>query len=111
MVRAHLSVLPDVDLGIDYQHDFLSIRFFDEDEGRPGYDRRACSHERDVDVLNLAFTGAPRGLQRALYDMPEAVDAPGAEAPAERVERQLAVELDTPALDEIERLAFLAEPV
>jgi hypothetical protein len=35
--------------------------------------------------------------------------AAGAEAAAKGVERQFAVELDLPVLDEIERLAFLAE--
>jgi 2-furoyl-CoA dehydrogenase 2Fe-2S iron sulfur subunit len=40
--------------------------------------------------------------------VPEAVDAAGAEAAAEDVERQFAVELDTFVLGEIERRAFLA---
>src|SRR5712692_8344175 len=48
---------------------------------------------------------------RAFDDVPEAVDAAGAEAAAKGVERQFAVELDMPVLDEIERLAFLAEAV
>src|SRR5262252_1432574 len=39
------------------------------------------------------------------------MDAPGAEAPAKGVERQFAVELDAPVLDEIERLALVAEAV
>src|SRR5262249_14551780 len=75
------------------------------------HDRRAGAHERDVDVLHLTLSGASRRLQRPLDDVPEAVDAPGAQAPAERVQRQLAVELDPSVLDEIERLAFLAEAI
>src|SRR5207249_2638863 len=43
--------------------------------------------------------------------VPEAVDAAGAEAAAKGVERQFAIELDAAVLDEIERLAFLAEAV
>jgi len=43
--------------------------------------------------------------------VPEAVDASGAEAAAKGVERQFAVELDAPVLDEIERFALLAEAV
>src|SRR5262252_11117433 len=39
------------------------------------------------------------------------MDASGAEAAAKGVERQFAVELDAPVLDEIERLALLAEAV
>src|SRR6185312_5033579 len=67
--------------------------------------------ERYVGVLDLARPGTARGLQGALDDVPKTVDAPGAEAAAERVERQLAVQLDPPVLDEIERLALLAESV
>ena len=59
----------------------------------------------------MARSGAARRLQRAFDDVPEAVDASRAEAAAEGVERQLAVELDTPVLDEIECGAFLAETV
>src|SRR5438132_1192914 len=43
--------------------------------------------------------------------MPEAVDASRAEAAAKGVERELAVELDAPVLDEIERGALLAETI
>jgi hypothetical protein len=43
--------------------------------------------------------------------MCEAVDAAGVEAAAKGVERQFAVELDMPVLDEIECVAFLAETV
>jgi len=39
------------------------------------------------------------------------VDPPGAEAAAEGVERQFAIEFDAAVLDEIQRLAFLAEAV
>src|SRR5262249_44584085 len=88
-----------------------SIRFADEDERRPGHDRGAGADERDVGVLDLARAGASGGLQRAFNDVPQAVDAAGAEAAAEGVERQLAVELDAAVLDEIERLAFAAEAV
>jgi len=41
----------------------------------------------------------------------EAVNASGAEAAPKGVERQFAVELDMPVLDEIECGAFLAETV
>src|SRR6185436_17835559 len=88
-----------------------SIGFLDENESRPGHDRRARPHERDVGVLHLPLARASRGLQRAFYDVPQAVDPPGGEAAAEGVERQLAVELDAAALDEIERFALLAEAV
>src|SRR5260370_15162653 len=47
----------------------------------------------------------------ALDDVPEAVDAPRAEAAAKGVERQFAVELDMPVLDQVECLAFFAETV
>src|SRR5215831_5460022 len=43
--------------------------------------------------------------------MPEAMDASGAEAAAKGVKRQVAIQLDASVLDEIERLAFLAEAV
>ena len=43
--------------------------------------------------------------------MAVAVDPAGAEAAAEGVERQVAVELDAPVLDEIERLTLLAKPI
>src|SRR5947209_11496182 len=49
--------------------------------------------------------------QGTFDNVPEAVNAAGVEAAAEGVERQLAVELDAPVLDEIECLAFLAETV
>src|SRR5499425_1511421 len=93
------------------RHRSRSIRLVDEDERRSLHDRCARAHERDVDVLHLTLSGAPRGLQRSLDDVPETVDAPGAQTAAERVQWQLAVELDPPVLDEIERLALLAEAV
>jgi len=49
--------------------------------------------------------------QGAFNDVPQAVDASGAEAALKSVERQFAGELDAPVLDEVERLAFLAETV
>src|SRR2546422_8103888 len=88
-----------------------SVGFPDEDERRALHDGGAGADERDVDVLDLALARASRRLQRALDDVPETVDASGAQAPAERVQRKLAVQLDAPVLDEIERLALLAEPV
>src|SRR5712692_3155264 len=87
------------------------VRLPHEDEGRPLHDGSARANERDVDVLHLPHARASRRLQRALDDVPEAVDASRSEAPAEGVERQIAVQLDAPVLDEIERLAFLAEPI
>src|SRR5882724_4201267 len=88
-----------------------SVGLADEDERGALYDGRAGADERDVDVLHLALAGAARRLQRALDDMPEAVDAPGAQAPAEGVQRQLAVQLHAAVLDEVQRLALLAEAV
>src|ERR1019366_6393343 len=87
------------------------IRFFDEDEGRSFHDGRTRADEGDVDVLDLAFTRTSRRLQCALDDMPETVDAPGAQTSAEGIERQLAVELDAAVLNEVERLALVAESV
>src|SRR5437879_2060415 len=88
-----------------------SIRLADEDEGGAGDDRGAGADKGDVGVLDLARAGAAGGLQGALDDVPEAVDAAGAEAAAKGVERQFAVEFDAAVLDEIERLALLAETV
>src|SRR5512139_2339516 len=87
------------------------VRLLDEDEGRSGHNRRARTDKRDVDVRHLPLSRAPRRLQGALYDMPQSMDASGAETAAERVERQFPIELDPPVLDEIERLALLAETV
>jgi hypothetical protein len=53
----------------------------------------ALAPTNDVGVLDLARSGAARGLQGTFDDMPEAVDGPGAEAAAKGVERQFAVEL------------------
>src|SRR5436309_7709862 len=88
-----------------------SVVFLDEDERRSLHDGSARADERDVDVLDLALARTSRGLQRALDDVPETVDASRAQAATEGVQRQLAVQLDASVLDEIERLAFLAEPV
>src|SRR5260370_27607679 len=87
------------------------MRLPHEDEGRAGEDRGAGADERHVGVLDLARAGAARGLERALDDMPEAVDAAGAKAAAKGVERQFAVQFDASVLDEIERFALLAETV
>src|SRR5689334_19876284 len=88
-----------------------SVGFFDENKGGPLHDRRAGTDERHIDVLHLAFARTSRRLQRAFDDVPQSVYATGAEAAAEGIERQLAVELDAPVLYEIERLALLAKPV
>src|SRR5579872_6211677 len=88
-----------------------SVRLLYKDKRGAGDDRRAGADKADVDVLDLTRAGAAGGLQRALDDVPQAVDAAGAEAAAEGVERQVAVQFDAPVLDEVERLAFLAEPV
>src|SRR6266851_7211515 len=88
-----------------------SVRLPHENKGRAGDDRGAGADEGHVGVLDLARTGAAGGLQGAFDDVPEAVDASGAEAAAKGVERQFAVELDAAVLDEIERLAFFAETV
>src|ERR1700704_1030041 len=88
-----------------------SVRLAHEDEGRAGHDRGAGADERHVGVLDLARAGAARCLERPFDDVPEAVDAAGAEAAAKGVERQVAVQFDAAVLDEIERLAFLAKAV
>src|ERR1051326_2038741 len=64
------------------------VRLLHEDKRRPRHDRRARAHERDTDVLHLTLAPAPPRLQRALDDVPEPVDASGAETPAERIQRQ-----------------------
>jgi hypothetical protein len=84
-----------------------SVRIAEEDERRAGHDRGA--DERQVGVLDLARADTARCLQSALDDVPEAMDASRAQAAAKGVERQLAVELDMPIPDEVERLGFLAE--
>src|SRR6476659_3463789 len=88
-----------------------SVRFLDEDERRSFDDRCARTHERHVHILDLALACAFRCLQRAFDDVPETVNAARAQAAAERIERQLAVELDAPVLNEVERLALLAEAI
>ena len=87
-----------------------SVSFAHEDKGRAGHDRGAGADKRHVGVVDLAGAGTARGLQRTFDDVPEAVDAAGAEAAAKGVERQFAIELDTPVLDEIERGAFSQKP-
>src|ERR1700737_635732 len=89
----------------------ISVGVAHEDECRAGHDRGTGADERHVGVLDLARSGAARCLQGTLDDVPEAVDASGAEAAAKGVERQLAVEFDAAGLDEIECGAFLAEAV
>src|SRR5205807_8719451 len=88
-----------------------SIRFANENKGCAGDDRGAGADEGDVGVVDLARAGAAGSLQGAFDDVPEAVDAAGAEAAAEGVERQVAVQFDAAVLDEVERLALLAEAV
>jgi hypothetical protein len=83
------------------------VRLAHEDERRAGDDRGAGADEGDVGVLDLARAGAAGGLQGAFDDVPEAVDAAGAEAAAEGVERQFAIGFDAAVLDEVERLAVL----
>src|SRR5579862_178340 len=88
-----------------------SVRLLYKDKRGAGDDRRAGADKADVDVLDLAAAGAAGGLQRALDDVPQAVDAAGAEAAAKGVERQLSVQFDAPVLDKVERLTFLTESV
>src|SRR5438874_13398708 len=90
---------------------YISIRLPHENERRAGDDRGTGADEGDVGVLDLARAGAAGGLQGAFDDVPEAVDAAGAEAAAKGVERQVAVQFDAAVLDEIQRLALLAEAV
>src|SRR5213082_1701572 len=91
--------------------DFWSVRLSHKNKSRAGDDRGAGADEGHVGVLDLARAGAAGGLQRPFDDVPEAVDAAGAEAAAKGVEREFAGEFDAAVLDEIERLALLAEPV
>src|SRR6266850_7323854 len=89
----------------------MLVGLADEDERGALDDGGAGADERDVDVLDLTRSRASRGLERSLDDVPETVDASRPEASAERVQWELAVELDASVLDEVECLAFLAEPV
>src|SRR5689334_9977725 len=82
-----------------------------EDECRAGNDRRAGADERHVDILDLTRTGATGGLQGALDDVPQAMNAARAQAAAKRVQWQLAVKRDPAALDEVEGFALSAEAV
>ena len=88
-----------------------SVGLVDEDEGRALHDGSARTDEGHPDVFHLTLPRPSGGLQRPLDDVPEPVNTPGAETPPEGVQRQLPVELDASVLDEVERLAFLAEPV
>src|SRR5712671_544190 len=71
-----------------------SIRLAHKNEGRAGDDGGAGADEGDIGILDLARAGAAGGLQGALDDVPQAVDAAGAEAAAEGVEGKIAVEFD-----------------
>ena len=88
-----------------------SVRLAREDECCAGHDRRAGSDERHVDILDLTRAGATGGLEGALDDVPQAVNAARAQAATKRVKRKLATEPDPTALDEVERLTLLAEAV
>ena len=48
----------------------FSIGLAREDECRAGHNRRACTDERHVDILDLTRAGATRGLEGALDDVP-----------------------------------------
>src|SRR5213593_3988083 len=93
------------------ENEKLSVELVDEDESGALHDWCARADERDVDVLDLAFPGASRRLQRPLDDVPETMDAPRAQAPTEGVEWELTVQLHASVLDEIQRFSLLAEPV
>src|SRR5262249_9479871 len=88
-----------------------SIGLARENECRAGDDRRAGADERHIDILDLTRAGATGGLEGALDDVPQAVNAARAQAATKRVQRQLAAEADPTVLDEVERLALLAEAV
>src|SRR6187200_620362 len=88
-----------------------SVGFSDENKGSSLHDRRARADEGNVGVLDLAYSRAPRSLQRAFDDVPQPVDASGTQTSAEGIERQFAVELHAPILNEVERFAFFAEAV
>src|SRR5215467_3925140 len=53
----------------------LSVGLAREDERRAGHDGGTGADKRHVDILDLTRAGAPRGLQRALDDVPQAVNA------------------------------------
>lgn len=82
-----------------------------EDECCAGNDRCAGPDEGHVDILDLTRTGATGGLEGALDDVPQAVNAARAQAATKRVQRQLAVKRDPTALNKVEGLAMLAEAV
>src|SRR5690349_16572591 len=82
-----------------------------EDECCAGNNRGAGPDEGDINILDLARTGATGSLQGALNDVPQAVNAARAQAAAKRVQRQLAVKRDPAALNKVEGLALSAEAV
>src|SRR5262245_44764125 len=82
-----------------------------KDERCAGDDRRAGADERHLDILDLTRTGATGGLEGALDDVPQAVNAPRAQAATKRIQRQLAVKRNPTALNKVEGLALLAEAV
>jgi len=64
-----------------------------------------------VDVADVARSGAAGGLQCAFTMCQRSRMRPVPRPAAKGVEQQFAVELDTPILDEIERLAFVTRAV
>src|SRR5262245_16124224 len=88
-----------------------SIWFARENERRAGHDRRAGADKRHLDILDLSRAGATGGLKGTLDDVPQAMNAARAQAATKGVQRQRAVELDATVLDEVERLALLAEAI
>src|SRR6266436_6446795 len=87
------------------------IGLFDEDEGGPLHNRSAGANEGDLDIFHLAFPRTFRRLQGPLNNMPQPMDAPGAQAPPEGVQGQRTLQLDASVLHEIQRFALLTEPV
>src|SRR5579871_6193759 len=79
--------------------------------GDRGDGRGAGADKRYVDILDLARAGAVGGLQRALDNVPQPVDAAGAKAAAKGIERQFAVEFDAPVLDKVEGRTFRTKAV
>ena len=57
-----------------------------------------------------AAPARPDACRDALDDVPQPLDT-SPPAATERVERQVAIEIDASVLDKIQRLAFLAKPV
>src|SRR5262245_10856128 len=88
-----------------------SVGFSDKDKRGSLHDGRTGADEAHVGILHLPGARASGSLQRALDDVPQAMDTPGTETAAEGVERQFPVEFDAAVLYEVECLAFLAEAV